>query len=65
MGKVRGIADLGQFKSLGQPSIKIIPKREVCARYGPEHGGTSTRFIQAAIAARPSRRLRGARSSSI
>jgi cobalt-zinc-cadmium resistance protein CzcA len=38
MGKVRGIADLGQFKSLGQPSIKIIPKREVCARYGLNTG---------------------------
>ncbi len=48
MGKVRGIADLGQFKSLGQPSIKIIPKREVCARYGLNTGDIDA-VIQAAI----------------
>jgi cobalt-zinc-cadmium resistance protein CzcA len=48
MGKVRGVADLGQFKSLGQPSIKIIPKREVCARYGLNTGDVDA-VIQAAI----------------
>jgi cobalt-zinc-cadmium resistance protein CzcA len=48
MGKVRGIADLGQFKSLGQPSIKIIPKREECARYGLNTGDIDA-VIQAAI----------------
>ena len=48
MGQVRGVADLGHFKSLGQPSIKIIPKREVCARYGLNTGDVDT-VIQAAI----------------
>ncbi|HEY8091221.1 MAG TPA: efflux RND transporter permease subunit, partial [Polyangiaceae bacterium] len=48
MGKVRGVADLGQFKSLGQPSIKIIPRREVCARYGLNTGDVDA-VIQAAI----------------
>jgi cobalt-zinc-cadmium resistance protein CzcA len=38
MGRVRGVADLGHFKSLGQPSIKITPRREVCARYGLNTG---------------------------
>ena len=48
MSKVRGVADLGLFKSLGQPSIKVIPKREVCARYGLNTGDVDT-VIQAAI----------------
>jgi cobalt-zinc-cadmium resistance protein CzcA len=48
MSKVRGVADLGQFKSLGQPSIKIIPRREVCARYGLNTGDVDA-VIQAAI----------------
>ena len=48
MGKVRGIADLGHFKSLGQPSIKITPKREDCARYGLNTGDVDA-VITAAI----------------
>jgi cobalt-zinc-cadmium resistance protein CzcA len=48
MSHVRGVADLGHFKSLGQPSIKIIPKREVCARYGLNTGDVDA-VIQAAI----------------
>ena len=48
MGTVKGVADLGHFKSLGQPSIKIIPKREVCARYGLNTGDVDA-VITAAI----------------
>ncbi len=48
MSHVRGIADLGHFKSLGQPSIKIVPRREECARYGLNTGDVDA-VIQAAI----------------
>jgi heavy metal efflux system protein len=48
MGKVRGIADLGLFRSLGQPSIKITPQREILARYGLNTGDVDA-VIQAAI----------------
>ncbi len=34
MGKVRGVKDLGLFRSMGQPSVKIVPDRRACARYG-------------------------------
>jgi cobalt-zinc-cadmium resistance protein CzcA len=42
------VADLGHFKSLGQPSIKITPDREECARYGLNTGDVDA-VIQAAI----------------
>ena len=48
MAGVKGVADLGHFKSLGQPSIKITPNRSVCARYGLNTGDVDT-VIQAAI----------------
>ncbi len=48
MGTVDGIKDLGHFKSMGQPNIKITPKREVCARYGLNTGDVDA-VIQAAI----------------
>jgi cobalt-zinc-cadmium resistance protein CzcA len=48
MSRVPGVADLGQFKSLGQPSIKITPRRDVCARYGLNTGDVDA-VIQAAI----------------
>jgi cobalt-zinc-cadmium resistance protein CzcA len=48
MGKVPGIADLGMFRSLGQPSIKISPRRKECARYGLNTGDVDA-VIQAAI----------------
>ena len=38
MGGVRGVKDLGMFATLGQPSIKIVPDREQCARYGLNTG---------------------------
>ncbi len=34
MSTVAGIKDLGMFRSLGQPSVKIEPDRPACARYG-------------------------------
>ncbi len=51
MGKVRGVADLGLFRSLGQPSIKITPLRKQCARYGLNTGDVDA-VIQAAIGGR-------------
>jgi cobalt-zinc-cadmium resistance protein CzcA len=48
MGKVVGVADLGLFRSLGQPSIKITPRRAECARYGLNTGDVDA-VIQAAI----------------
>jgi cobalt-zinc-cadmium resistance protein CzcA len=46
--QVRGVADLGMFRSLGQPSIKIQPNRDVCARYGLNTGDVEA-VVQAAI----------------
>jgi cobalt-zinc-cadmium resistance protein CzcA len=48
MSKVRGVADLGQFRVLGQPDIKITPGRAACARYGLNTGDVVA-VIQAAI----------------
>jgi cobalt-zinc-cadmium resistance protein CzcA len=38
MSKVRGVADLGMFRTLGQPNIKIVPDRVSCGRYGLNTG---------------------------
>jgi cobalt-zinc-cadmium resistance protein CzcA len=48
MGKVPGVRDLGYFRSLGEPSIKITPRRKECARYGLNTGDVDA-VIQAAI----------------
>jgi cobalt-zinc-cadmium resistance protein CzcA len=48
MGRVRGIADLGLFRSLGQPAIKITPDRQACARYGLNTGDVDA-VVQAAV----------------
>jgi cobalt-zinc-cadmium resistance protein CzcA len=48
MGKVRGVKDLGQFRTLGEPSIKITPRRKECARYGLNTGDVGA-VVQAAI----------------
>jgi cobalt-zinc-cadmium resistance protein CzcA len=48
MRSVRGIKDLGHFESMGQPNIRITPRREVCARYGLNTGDVDA-VIQAAI----------------
>jgi cobalt-zinc-cadmium resistance protein CzcA len=48
MGKVRGIADLAVYQSLGQPNLVIKPDRAACARYGLSAGDISA-VVQAAI----------------
>ncbi|HEX4458652.1 MAG TPA: efflux RND transporter permease subunit, partial [Polyangia bacterium] len=48
MGQVNGIKDLGLFSSLGQPSLKIVPDRLRCARYGLNTGDIEA-VVQAAI----------------
>jgi cobalt-zinc-cadmium resistance protein CzcA len=48
MSQVKGVADLGMFRSLGQPNVKIIPDRAACARYGLNTGDVEA-VVQAAI----------------
>jgi heavy metal efflux system protein len=48
MSKVRGVEDLGHFKSLGQPDVKITPDRAACARYGLNTGDVEA-VVQAAV----------------
>ena len=48
MQNVRGVDDLGLLRSLGQPSIKIVPDRAQCARYGLNTGDVEA-VVQAAI----------------
>jgi cobalt-zinc-cadmium resistance protein CzcA len=48
MGTVPGIADLGMFKSLGQPNVKITPDRKQLARYGLNTGDVSN-VVQSAL----------------
>jgi cobalt-zinc-cadmium resistance protein CzcA len=48
MGRVPGIKDLGHFQSMGQPNIRIVTKRDACARYGLNTGDVDS-VIQAAI----------------
>src|SRR5499427_9211137 len=48
MSTVRGVTDLGMLHSLGQPDIKIIPDRTICARYGLNTGDVDA-VVQAAI----------------
>ncbi len=45
---VRGIEDLGLFHSLGQPDIRIVPDRRLCARYGLNVGDVEA-VVQAAV----------------
>jgi cobalt-zinc-cadmium resistance protein CzcA len=45
---VKGVAEPGVFKSLGQPSIKIVPDRSQCERYGLNTGDIEA-VVQAAI----------------
>jgi cobalt-zinc-cadmium resistance protein CzcA len=46
MGKVKGVKDLGLFRSMGQPSIKIVPDRVALQRYGLNTGD-----VEAVVAA--------------
>jgi len=46
--QVRGVEDLGMFRSLGQPDVKIAPDRERGGRYGLNVGDVAA-VVQAAI----------------
>lgn len=48
IGGVRGITDLGLVRSSGQPSIKIVPDRQACARYALNTGDVAD-VIEAAV----------------
>jgi cobalt-zinc-cadmium resistance protein CzcA len=48
MRTVPGIVDLGLFKSLGQPDVKITPDRTVLARYGLNTGDVAN-VVQSAL----------------
>ncbi len=48
MAGVRGVADLGLFRSLGQPAIRIVPDRVRLARYGLNTGDVEA-VVQAAV----------------
>jgi heavy metal efflux system protein len=48
MSKVDGVKDLGVFKSIGQPDLKITVDRLACERYGLNTGDVNA-VIQAAI----------------
>jgi cobalt-zinc-cadmium resistance protein CzcA len=48
IGTVRGVQDMGVIRSSGQPTIKIVPDRQACARYGLNTGNVEA-VIQAAI----------------
>ena len=47
MGQVKGVADLGVFRVLGQPNLNIMVDRAKAARYGLNSGDINT-VIQAA-----------------
>ncbi len=48
MGQVKGVADLGVFRVLGQPNLNIKINREAAARYGLNTGDVNT-VVQAAL----------------
>jgi cobalt-zinc-cadmium resistance protein CzcA len=48
MASVKGVKDLGLFRSMGQPSIKIVPIRGALARYGLNTGDVEA-VVSAAI----------------
>jgi cobalt-zinc-cadmium resistance protein CzcA len=48
MAAVPGVKDLGTFRSLGQPSLRIVVDRDACARYGISAGDVNS-IVQAAI----------------
>ena len=51
MSRVPGVKDLGMFRSMGQPGIRITPRREACSRYGLNTGDVNG-VVQAAIGGR-------------
>ena len=48
MNGVAGVKDLGIFRTMGQPNVKITVDRQACARYGLNTGDVNA-VIQAAI----------------
>jgi cobalt-zinc-cadmium resistance protein CzcA len=48
IGEVKGVEDLGLVRSSGQPTIRIVPDRQACSRYGLNTGNVEA-VIQAAI----------------
>jgi cobalt-zinc-cadmium resistance protein CzcA len=48
LSTVKGVTDLGMMHTLGQPDIKIIPDRTICARYGLNTGDIGA-TVQGAI----------------
>jgi cobalt-zinc-cadmium resistance protein CzcA len=48
MSNVKGVEDLGLFRSLGQPDVRITPDRVQCGRYGLNVGDVES-VVQAAI----------------
>ncbi len=56
MGKVRGVQDLGMFRTLGQPNLRISIDRGACDRYGLNTGDVGD-VIQAAIGGEPVTRV--------
>jgi heavy metal efflux system protein len=48
LSSIRGAEDLGLFHSLGQPEVRIVPDRTLCARYGLNVGDVEA-VVQAAI----------------
>jgi cobalt-zinc-cadmium resistance protein CzcA len=38
LNEVKGITDIGTFKTIGQPEIMIVPDRTICSRYGINPG---------------------------
>ncbi|MEO6954840.1 MAG: efflux RND transporter permease subunit [Polyangia bacterium] len=48
MSRIPGIKDLGIFRSLGQPNIRITPDRTMCARYGLNTGDVEA-VVEAAV----------------
>ncbi len=48
LGEVNGVRDLGLVRSSGQPTIKIVPDRQMCSRYGLNTGNVES-VVQAAI----------------
>jgi cobalt-zinc-cadmium resistance protein CzcA len=63
MSKVRGVADLAVFTSLGQPTLRIDIDRKAAARYGLAPGDINA-AVQTAVGGqaagvKPARRVSG------
>lgn len=56
LGSVRGVSDLGMFRSIGQPSVRITADRRALARYGMNTGDLGA-IIQTAIGGQAATRV--------